>query len=80
MANHKTVSMGLLPSTMLRIKELCEELNASNRTKAVSRAIEITSIVVKAIKAHKDVVIESKDGSRERLVIPELNTTKEKRQ
>jgi hypothetical protein len=70
MAETKLIQLNLMEGTLQRLGRLEEMLGARNRTEAVVRAVEIAYPIVEAIIDGKDVVLETRDGFRERFVIP----------
>lgn len=71
--SYKLVQMNIRQPTLNKISVLQDTLGANNRTDAVKAAIDVAEIVARAIKNGGRVVIEEKDGSRSKLVIPGIS-------
>jgi hypothetical protein len=61
------VQMKLSEKTLEKVEKLKEMLGEDNRTKIVSESITLYLEIAKALKQGAKVVIENKDGSREKL-------------
>lgn len=71
-ANYKLVQMNLRPRTFDKLEELKERLHADNRTEAVKRCLQIADVVSKTIMHGGKVILEESDGTRAKLMLPDL--------
>lgn len=69
---YKLVQMNLRPRTFNKLEELKERLHADNRTEAVKRSLEIADVISKTIKQGGKVFLEEADGTRSKLVLPDM--------
>jgi hypothetical protein len=65
----KIIQMKLNQSTIYKVEELKFRLKEKNRTQIVVEAITLYLEIVKAIQDGAKIIIEYKDGTRERLVL-----------
>ena len=63
------VQMKLSEKTIERVEELKKLLDEENRTQLVSEGISLYLEIAKALKNGAKVVIENKDGTREKLLL-----------
>lgn len=71
-SDYRLVQMNLLPATVAKVDKLQLMLSARTRTDAVKTAIDIAFLVASSIREKSNVIIETDDGKRERIVIPGL--------
>jgi len=67
---YREVHMKMRASTVDKVNKLQESLNVNTRTDAVKTAIDVTEMVAKTIKSGGQVILEKKDGSRSKIIIP----------
>ena len=66
------VQMKLKPDTIEEIDTLQRLLKTENKTAAIKQAIEVTNLIAQAISHGGNVILEEADGTRAKLIIPNL--------
>lgn len=69
----KKVTMGLQEKDVERVDIIQKRLHSRSKAAAVSTAISIADIVTDVTSGGGSIIIENKDGTRERLVIAGLD-------
>jgi hypothetical protein len=62
------IQMKLNESTIQKVEELKKIMSEENRTQLVSEGISLYLEIAKAVKSGAKILIENKDGSKERLI------------
>ena len=68
----KPVNMRLSEKTMSRVEKIQKKLKTDNRTQAIAYAVRITHDILSTLSKGGKVIIEHKDGTRDRLVLNDL--------
>jgi hypothetical protein len=63
------IQMKLNESTIWKVEELKEIFGEDNRTQLVAEGISVYLELAKAMKGGSKIVLEKKDGTRERLIL-----------
>ena len=66
------VQMKLKLDTIEEINMLQKLLKSENKTAAIKQAIEVTNLIANAISHGSNIILEEKDGTRAKLIIPIL--------
>ena len=69
----KLVQVNMQPQTIERVEKLKITLGTQNRSEIIKQSINITEYIAQALKNGNEIIIEKKDGKRERLVIPQIS-------
>lgn len=68
----KPVNMRLSEKTLTRVEKIQKKLKTDNRTQAIAYAVRIAHDILTTMSKGGKVIIEHKDGTRDRLILNNL--------
>jgi metal-responsive CopG/Arc/MetJ family transcriptional regulator len=71
-----TVPVRMKENTIRQIDQLQTKVHAPSRSDAIRRAIEISDVIVNAIKEGDKIIIEGKNGKKRQILITGLTSEK----